>query len=170
LRVFQQPIPQLAQLRDGGIRQQLQLKGVQSIKNFKPGVNSYELDATFTAGTDKAFGFNLLVGEGRKLELRYDQQLGELTLDRRNCTNFITDTAFTKSFAKKYAVPLALNNGSLRLHIFIDRSSIEIFANNGEKVVSATTFAADTQSGLETFSEGGNTKLNLRAWKLKSIW
>jgi sucrose-6-phosphate hydrolase SacC (GH32 family) len=63
-----------------------------------------------------------------------------------------------------------MDKGSLRLHIFVDRSSIEIFANDGEKVVSATTFAADTQLGLETFSEDGNTKLNIRAWKLKSIW
>ncbi|MGO4878501.1 glycoside hydrolase family 32 protein [Pedobacter psychrotolerans] len=169
-RVFQQPIPQLAQLRDSGIHQQLQLKGVQTLKNFKPEVNSYELDATFTPGTAKAFGLNLFVGEGRKLALRYDPQLGELTLDRRNCTNFNTDTAFTKSFAKKYAVPLALDKGSLRLHIFVDRSSIEIFANDGEKVVSATTFAADTQLGLETFSDDGNTTLNIQAWKLKSIW
>ena len=170
LRVFQQPIPQLAQLRYSGIRQQLQLKGVQTLKNFKPDLNSYELDATFTPGTAKAFGFNLLVGEGRKLELRYDPQLAELTLDRSNCTNFTTDTAFTKSFAKKYALPLVLDKGSLRLHIFVDRSSIEIFANNGEKVVSATTFAADTQLGLETFSEDGSTKLDIQAWKLNSIW
>lgn len=169
-RVFQQPIPQLAQLRYSGIRQQLQLNGIQTIKNFKPEVNSYELDASFTVGTAKAFGLTLFAGEGRKLELRYDPQLGELTLDRRNCTNFTTDTAFTKSFAKKYAVPLALDNEKLRLHVFIDRSSIEIFANGGEKVVSATTFAADTQLGLETFSEGGNTTLNIQAWKLKRIW
>lgn len=170
LRVFQHPIPQLNQLRDSGIRQQLQLKDVQSLKNFKPDLNSYELDAIFTPGSAKAFGFNLLVGEGRKLELRYDPQLGELTLDRRNCTNFFTDTAFTKSFAKKYALPLALDKGSLRLHIFVDRSSIEIFANDGEKVVSATTFSSDRQPGLEAFSENGTTQLDIKAWKLKSIW
>ena len=170
LRVFQQPIPQLAQLRSNELKYQLQLQGIESLKNFKPEVNSYELDATFTKGTAKAFGFNLLVGEGRKLELRYDPELGELTLDRRNCTNLLTDTAFTKSFSKKYAVPLALDKGTLRLHIFVDRSSIEIFANNGEKVVSATTYASDNQLGLEAFAEGGNTSLKLEAWKLKSIW
>ena len=89
---------------------------VQYIKGFAPQQNSYELNPTFTAGTGKAFGFNLLIGEGRKLELRYDLQLGELTVDRRNCTNFLTDPSFTKSFATKFSFPLSMSNCKLHLH------------------------------------------------------
>ena len=170
-RILQQPIPQLAKLRTNGVHQEkLLIKGAQSITGFAPQQNSYELDATFTAGTGTAFGFNLLVGEGRKLELRYDPQLGELTVDRRNCSNYLTDASFTKSFATKFSVPLSLSQGKLRLHIFVDRSSVEIFANGGEKVVSATTFSSDHQLGLEAFSEGGTTILDLHAWQLNSIW
>jgi len=170
-RILQQPIPQLAKLRTKGfLIEKLRVTGVQSLKGFAPQQNSYELDATFTVGTGKAFGFNLLIGEGRKLALRYDPNLAELTVDRRNCTNFINDPSFTKSFATKFSVPLSLSGGKLRLHIFVDRSSVEIFANGGEKVVSATTFTSDNQLGLETFSQDGSTMLDIHAWQLKSIW
>jgi sucrose-6-phosphate hydrolase SacC (GH32 family) len=171
LRILQQPIPRLAKLRTKGIHNnKLLIKGTKPLKGFSPQLNSYEIDATFTVGTGKAFGFNLLVGEGRKLELRYDPQVGELTVDRRNCTNFLADTSFTKSFATKFSAPLSLNNAKLRLHVFVDRSSIEIFANDGEKVISATTYSSDNQLGLEIFSELGTTAIDIHAWELKSIW
>jgi sucrose-6-phosphate hydrolase SacC (GH32 family) len=170
-RVVQQPISQLQQLRTNGFTaESLKLKGTQEIRGFKPERNTYEMITTFTPVSAKTFGLNLLVGEGRKLAIHYDAQLGNLIVDRSNCTDFISDQHFTKVFAKKISVPLALKNGQLNLHIFVDRSSIEIFAGDGETVFSATTFPSDKQMGVQTFSGNGTTLLDIKAWQLKSIW
>jgi fructan beta-fructosidase len=171
LRVVQQPIDQLQQLRTNAFTSKnLKIKGTQEIKGFKPERNTYEMEVVFTPVSAKAFGLNLLVGDGRKLAILYDSKLGNLTIDRTNCTDFLTDESFTKVFAKKIEAPLPLKNGKLSLHIFMDRSSIEIFANNGETVFSATTFPSDKQLGVEAFSENGTTLLALKTWQLKSIW
>lgn len=170
-RVVQRPITQLRQLRTNGFTaKSLKLNDTQEIRGFKPERNTYEMIATFTPVSAKVFGLNLLVGEGRELVIRYDWQLGNLTVDRSNCTDFLSDQSFTKVFAKKISVPLALRNGQLNLHIFVDRSSIEIFAGDGETVFSATTFPSDKQMGVQAFSENGTTLLDLKAWQLKSIW
>jgi fructan beta-fructosidase len=168
--IVQQPVPQLQQLR-GPIHQAntVKLKGVKNLEVFNPAKNSYEIEAVFKPSS-AAFGFHFLVGMGRKLILRYDPVTSVLSLDRTNCTDFITDTAFTKLFAKKITAPLNLQDGKLRLHIFLDRSSIEVFANHGDLVLSATTFPSDKQLGIQVFSENGETGVTLKAWDLKTIW
>jgi len=168
--LVQQPVPQLQQLRGRVYEASLKIDKVQNLDAFKPRKNSYEIDAAFKPLSGGIFGFNLLVGSGRKLGLTYDPIAAILTLDRTNCTDFISDTAFTKLFAKKINAPVALQNGVLRLHIFVDRSSIEIFANDGERVVSAVIFPSDEQQGISIFAAGGKVDCHIKAWELKTIW
>ena len=66
-------------------------------------------------------------------------------------------------------IPLA--DGKLRLHIFVDKSSVEIFAGDGRLVFSLLTFPGENQTGVELYSENGNTaKVSLKAWNIKSVW
>jgi fructan beta-fructosidase len=169
-RLVQQPVPQLKQLRGNVHQTDVSIKGRQSLKAFQPVKNSYEMEAVFKPASKTLFGFNFLVGEGRKLALSYDPVTSSLTLDRSNCTDFLTDTNFTKLFARKITAPLNLQNGMLRLHIFVDQSSIEVFANDGELVLSAVTFPSEKQLGIEVFSESTETLFHLKAWELKTIW
>ena len=62
-------------------------------------------------------------------------------------------------------------NGRIKLHIFVDRTSIEIFANDG-RVCMFRCFPLDADNtSLEVFTRGGDTKIrSLNVWPLKSIW
>ncbi|RYY32418.1 MAG: hypothetical protein EOP46_19025, partial [Sphingobacteriaceae bacterium] len=135
-KVMQQPVPALQQLR-GKLFQSKNLKitGTQKLQGFQPEKNSYEIEATFEPIGNSVFGLNLLVGEGRKLVLRYNPAVSEITLDRSNATDHTSDAEFTRLFAKKYSAPLSLQNGVLKLRIFVDQSSIEVFTNDGEVVL-----------------------------------
>ena len=62
------------------------------------------------------------------------------------------------------------DSDNLKLTAFVDKSTIEIFVNDGEKVLTMLTFAADNQTGVSVFSTLGNTGLSYEAWPLKSIW
>ncbi|MCI0394055.1 MAG: GH32 C-terminal domain-containing protein, partial [Chloroflexi bacterium] len=47
-----------------------------------------------------------------------------------------------------------------RLHIFVDRSSVEVFGNDGQVVFTEQIFPADDSLGLELFVDGGQVQLN----------
>jgi fructan beta-fructosidase len=94
-----------------------------------------------------------------------------LFIDRMNCTDFNADSVFNKKFPQKIYAPLTLNDHRLDLHIFVDQSSVEVFAENGKIVMSATTFPSESQKSIETFAKGGKTKLvSFKGWNLDSIW
>jgi Beta-fructosidases (levanase/invertase) len=172
LRLIQKPIAALKQLRKNAVQiNNRTIKGTGSIQEFKPAKNTYEIEAVFNTNSSSVFGFNLLVGEGRKLVLTYDPNTSILCLDRTNCTDYTSNADFTKRFATKMFAPVKPEGNQLRLHLFIDESSIEVFTNQGKEVMSAVTYSSPSQTGIELFSEKGTTKLvSFNAWELSSIW
>lgn len=171
-RVVQKSIPQLQQLRQSLHHAQgLKIEGTKKLDVFQPTKNVYEMEVQFKPLSNATFGFQLMVGEGRKLVLTLDPTTSTICLDRTNCTDFISDQQFTTTFAKKMYAPLSMANGIVRLHIFVDQSSIEVFSNDGEVVLSATTFPSEKQLEVLVFSNGGTTEItSLKAWELNSIW
>ncbi|KZL91561.1 glycoside hydrolase family 32 protein [Clostridium magnum] len=56
----------------------------------------------------------------------------------------------------------------LKLNIFMDRSSIEVFINDGEEVFSARVFPDENSKGIKLFARGGRVKVkNLIMWDLR---
>jgi fructan beta-fructosidase len=66
--------------------------------------------------------------------------------------------------------PLTLADNKLRLRILVDRSSVEIFANEGEVTFSLVDLEKKSQD-IEFFAKGGKVKVTrLEANRLESIW
>ena len=62
-------------------------------------------------------------------------------------------------------------NGRLTLRILVDRTSMEVFANDGKVSMSSCFLPGPENAGLELFSTGGNPKiLSMTVCELKSIW
>lgn len=70
------------------------------------------------------------------LEFGYDAARRELFLDRTHAGN----TGFDPNFGKRYAAPVALDQRELDVRLFADRSSVEMFALDGEYVFTALVF------------------------------
>jgi sucrose-6-phosphate hydrolase SacC (GH32 family) len=88
-------------------------------------------------------------------------------LDRTHPEN----AGFSGKFRKYATAPLEPQDGTVQLHIFVDQSSVEVFANDGERTLTALMFPDPGRTSIELFSEHGNTVVNtLRAWELRSIW
>jgi sucrose-6-phosphate hydrolase SacC (GH32 family) len=59
----------------------------------------------------------------------------------------------------------------VKLHIFVDRSSVEAFGNNGQTVITDLIFPEPNSEGIGFYSMGGSVKLlSLDIWKLASAW
>jgi sucrose-6-phosphate hydrolase SacC (GH32 family) len=67
---------------------------------------------------------------------------------------------FHQGFASVHAADLSPINGLIRLHIFVDSSSVEVFANDGLVTFTDCIFTGGQSRGLELFVEGGNVMLN----------
>jgi fructan beta-fructosidase len=59
----------------------------------------------------------------------------------------------------------------VKLHIFLDRSTIEVFANEGETVLTDRIYPSPGSDGFEIYSESADAQIALlNIWKLSSIW
>ena len=62
-------------------------------------------------------------------------------------------------------------DGIIKLEILLDRSSIEIFANDGKVVMSSCFLPGDKANGLYLFNTGGELLVEkLEVYPMKSIW
>ena len=67
--------------------------------------------------------------------------------------------------------PARLIEGKLKLRILIDRTSIEVFANDGELSMSSCFLPKKLKTPLELYAKGGEVAIkSLRVTKLKSAW
>lgn len=172
VRLVQTPVPELKKLRqDSVVFSNKPVAGTMELPLFKPKQNVYEIEARMDLGKASAIGFNLLVGAGRKLVVGYDVLKKELFLDRSACTDYTTDSLFNKTFAVRMVAPLIVSETFLKLHILVDKASVEVFADGGKVTISATTFPAESQTGIELFAADGRaTLLSFKGWTLASIW
>ena len=170
LRLIQQPIAELEQLRQTEVQlKELTLEqGTRLLPEFAPRRNTYEIDATFTIDDPGAkFGLKLAVNGDSGLKVGYDARTSTLSLDRTNTEN----GDFSAKFSKLATAPLAPRDGAIRLHIYIDQSSIEVFANDGEVTMTALMFADHGSRNIELFAEGGSVVMSsFHGWELTSIW
>ncbi|NQT36382.1 MAG: GH32 C-terminal domain-containing protein [Planctomycetes bacterium] len=70
-------------------------------------------------------------------------------------------------------VPLKLDGDSkgLWLHLFLDKSVLELFINDGATSVTRVEYPGEKNVGVSAFAEnGGVTLKSLDAWEMKSIW
>ena len=172
VRLVQTPVPELKMLRSKPVLiGKKTVRGTINLTEFAPVENAYELEVAINVNTSASCGVNLLCGDGRKLAVGYNPVNQELFIDRTHCTDFITDTLFNKHFSVVMKAPLSVKNGMLKLHILVDRSSVEVFADDGKVTMSCLTFPSEKQTGIQLFSDGGTATVSaIKAWKLSSIW
>lgn len=170
LRIVQRPLPALEKLRQEEVRlQELELEDVRLLQEFRPRRNTYEIDVTFEiVNPEVSFGLRVAMSGERGVSVGYDARTSHLFLDRTRPEN----GEFSGYFPKYSTAPLqARDDGTVRLRIFVDQSSIEIFANDGEVTMTALMFPNPDSVGIELFSVGGNVVVKtIHAWELASIW
>jgi len=126
-----------------------------------------EIIAEFQVGTASQFGFKVRTGTGEETLVGYDAPAGEVFVDRTNSGQ----SSFSNLFAGRQTAPLPAENGRVKLHIFVDWSSVEVFGGDGQTVITDQIFPMPSSDGLALFANGGNAELvSLHIWQLRSIW
>lgn len=169
LRLAQQPVRELASLHQSHSRFQGGSVAAANewARRHRIGGDCFELDLQLTRGTAGRVGVHLLKNEREKTTLEADFDRGEICLDRTRSGNI----GFHPAFAGRYRAPLPAGSKPLRLRVFVDACSIEVFAGDGESVLTSLVFASQTARELEFFSSAAALRVGeVRFWRLKSIW
>lgn len=108
-----------------------------------------ELLVTIDPLDAKGFEIELRSGGSEKTVLSYDAASRILKLNRDK-----------SGAALKGEREVQLNpSGEVKLRIFLDRSSLEIFANDGEAVMTARVYPKSTSTGINFIPKGGEINL-----------
>lgn len=167
VRLVQKPIKELETLREKHlIAEENTFEGVWIPKKFRPSANAYELIVEFENVSAKEFGIKLCVGNNEQTIVGYSVTDQELFVDRRN--SGLKD--FCGLFPQLNKGQLKNRTNNLKMHIYVDKCSVEVFGNDGETVISSKIYPDSISLGVELFSNYGKVKVkNLNLWELASI-
>lgn len=150
LRLVQQPIQALEQLR----------------WPYRPDSDAFELDSTIPLGTVQEVGWKLVAG-GAAVVIGFDRARQQLYVDRTSSG----DISFHRDFPARTTAPLRIDGNELRLRILVDRSSIEVFAEDGQIAMTNLFFPPAGALNIQFFSLGGSAgPTDVKKWSLASIW
>jgi fructan beta-fructosidase len=126
---------------------------------------TYEIEAELEPGDASEIGLRLRKGDKVETVVGVVPATHTLFVDRTKSG----DVSFSKDFPGRFSTTLSTTK-RVKLHIFVDRSSVEVFANDGEKVMTDRIYPPAGSTGIELYTTGGGKVVSLTVWQLQSIW
>ena len=127
---------------------------------------TYEIETELEPGDASEIGLRLRKGDDAETVVGILPATNTLFVDRTKSG----EVSFSKDFPGRFSTTLS-DTKRVKLHIFVDRSSVEVFANDGEKVMTDRIYPPAGSTGIELYARGGAGKaVSLTVWQLQSIW
>lgn len=167
IHLTQTPISQLSQLRANHTR--IRDRVLSPGMNLLPDTIAQlvEIDAEFELDTADSFGFKVRVGEDESTVVSYDTRSSSLFVNRL----YSGAADFNRSFPGIYHARMEPVDNRIKMRIFVDMSSVEVFGNDGLVAITAQIFPAAESDRAEVFAAGGDVKLvSLDVYSLDSVW
>ena len=153
LELVQRPVRELEKLR-GKHHRFTNMKLEAGSKRLEVRGEWLEIIAEFKLETAVEFGLKVRVGPNCQTIVGYNTS-SHLFVDRRKSGQ----VDFSEHFTGRHSGSLPLEDDLLRLHIFIDSCSLEVFAQDGRTVITDLIFPGPGADGLELFASGGSVQL-----------
>jgi len=169
LRLVQLPVAELQKLRKRHVH--LENESVESTNRKLQAKHmqgeTLEILAEIELGSAGETGFKLRKGPNQETIVGVDIDRSQVFVDRSRSGN----ASFAEHFGGRHSGPITIGQqGVVQLHLFLDRSSIEVLGNRGETVLSEILFPL-AGDAIELYSKGGESRLRkLDIWTLKSCY
>ena len=111
--------------------------------------NALWIKASFSPGTAKTIGFRLTESGDSATTIVYDTQTGQLTISPIQGKQIHALSTVVKPV-----------NGKIKLEILLDKSTLEVFANDGADVITTLVFPGKGANGWSAFATGGTAALD----------
>jgi fructan beta-fructosidase len=129
----QQPVVELESLRTRHWERPAGLVGPGDQNFSSDGIrgNALEIVADFECGDAREFGFKVRQGTKEETVIGYEVSDQKVFVDRTRSGR----VDFNPSFPARNLAPLLPGQNKIRLHVFVDECSVEVFVNDGRTVM-----------------------------------
>ena len=160
IRLVQAPVAELTTLRTTAA------PAVVADRVELPG--SAEIEIEITRGNWREAGIRLANAAGEEVVFGVTSKPLEVFVDRRRSRR----RSFHKDYPGRHAGPVRWRDDKITLRVFFDRSVVEIFANDGETVLTERVYPTQPLDRLELLpaKNEGRTATSARLWTLRSVW
>ncbi|MBD1382945.1 glycoside hydrolase family 32 protein [Metabacillus arenae] len=158
-KLIQQPVKELKLLR----KKEQNAKGVleNEVKMFD-GIQgtAFEMVSEISSLQAEEVGIELRANETKKTVITFYPRMKKLTLDR-SCSG--------EEVGSKYGTSRAcyMDTAKLKLHLFVDTSSVEIFVNSGEEVFTSRIFPDKDCDQIRFFAKNGRADFKVQKWDIR---
>ncbi len=130
---------------------------LSGIKDMDVSGDCYELEVVFKADQAEEFGLKLRVYGEEETVLSYRQAEEKFRFNRDKSGIGLGGERRTR---------IAMKDGLLALNIFVDKSSVEVFIQGGEKVMTSRIYPSTRSLGIQTYSDGVCTIVSFKKWDM----
>lgn len=172
IRLAQAPIEELDSISENIFETSNQRVNENNAENLLKQVNgeSYQIEAEIEIPADSEvseFGFQVRQGIEEKSVIGYHPDEEQIFVDRSESGQ----TDFSNQFTTRHEADLVPDGQRVKLNIFVDNGSIEVFANDGEVVFSDVIFPEAASREMSFYTENGPVEIiSLKVNQLKNIW
>lgn len=171
-RILTRPARELAALRGAAASiPSTDLSGTLDLTDklaTNSGLAEIVLQVALPAARSGVVGIELSNNLGETYRIGFDVDAKQFFSDRSKAG----DASFSDAFAADiHTAPRLSTDGTLRLHLFVDVSSVELFADDGASVMTEIFFPTEPFTKIGIFSQGeGFRVLNGELFPLSNIW
>lgn len=159
--LWQAPAPELAALRSGHVHRDLAVEGTSRLDRAG---RALELVAEFDGDAEEVGVVVRRSPDGEeRTEVAVDREAGELAVRRGESS---LDGAVADD-THRGTVPV---EGPTTLHVFVDHSVVEAFANGRAAAASRVYPTRDDADGVALFARGGAADVGVDVWDVASAW
>lgn len=130
--------------------------------------SSYEIVASIKPDENtQEVGFKVRTGQDEQTVVKYNLETELMTIDRTKSGVIVIsgDNVNIKSQKVSYN-----DDGTIDFHIYVDRSSVEIFTKENTVAGAMQIFPSPLSQGLEVYSIGEKATGDITVYPLKTIW
>ncbi|AZK47474.1 glycoside hydrolase family 32 protein [Paenibacillus lentus] len=157
-KIIQRPVQELEKRRKDEVNAEAVLHSeAKSFSGFQG--SAYELICEFNEADADRFGIEFRVGSTEKTVLTYDRNIKKVILDRS-----LSGQSVNSEFGSERRC--SLDADTIKFHLFVDTSSVEIFVNDGEEVFTSRIFPSKESTQIRFFAHGGSAACRASLWQI----
>jgi fructan beta-fructosidase len=156
-RLIQAPVAELDRLRTGR---------AMNIGSRVPLPASADVAIELAHGEWHEAGLRLSNAAGEEVVVGVRADVPELFVDRRKSRAGPAH----KEYRARHAGPVRWIDGRLSIRLLFDRSVVEVFANDGETVITDRVYPTSPLDRIEWIGGGSSTGARATMWELASVW
>ena len=149
--LYQEPVEEIEHYRRHHVVSRVTFSGEHSMAGIAG--DQLELMVTFKPLNASRFGIKVRKSGREETAMYYHVAEERFYLDRSRSGHPISASP-TEADDGKRTAPVGLVDGALKLRLFLDRSSLEIFINDGCRVMSSTIYPINDGKDIVFFADG----------------